>query len=291
VLVDALEKQQAPLIDTLLHYNPILMTGFDEDSTWVKIHHYVKDKLERFENIVLEIKNKKTYTIDELKKYYDTDMLLSLNHLPDSFQKLRDDYGVALINLSGFSWNNGKYNFAEEVILLAQTLECSPRETQMIQERIKWYEANFPASARGDSGGCAWVGKSLLNIFFILVFFLNIIRVFGKCNSSSSHTPSERQLSQYQDITQQKIYFLPADKQRKEALDSLKTRILSRPSGANTRALQDSLAKYVEELSILETKKVKIQELIQHQMQSERAVFKHRLDSVKLPKLPKSKFE
>ncbi|MEY4937105.1 MAG: hypothetical protein RIS64_3464 [Bacteroidota bacterium] len=292
VLVDALEKQQAPLIDTLLHYNPILMTGLDEDSTWLKIHHYVKDKLERFEGIVLEIKSKKNYTIDELKKYYDTDMLLSLNHLPDSFQKLRDDYGVALINLSGFSWNNGKYNFAQEVILIAQTLECSPRETHMIQERIKWYEANFPASARNDSGGCAFVGKDLMQIVFGFVLFFNLIRLISTCGRSNHSNPSLSQpIYKYQDMTTQKIHFLPKDQKRKEVLDSLKNHILSRPSGANTRALQDSLAQYVEELSVLETKKVNMQTLIQHQMQLERAVFKHHLDSVKVPKLPKSKFE
>jgi hypothetical protein len=92
-------------------------------------------------------------------------------------------------------------------------------------------------------------------------------------------------------MTTQKIHFLPKDQKRKEVLDSLKNHILSRPSGANTRALQDSLAQYVEELSVLETKKVNMQTLIQHQMQLERAVFKHHLDSVKVPKLPKSKFE
>ncbi len=291
VLVEALEKQQAPLIDTLLHYNPILMTGLDEDSTWLKIHHYVKDKLERFENIVLEIKNKKNYTTNELKQYYDTNMLLSLNHLPDSFQKLRDDYGIALINLSGFSWNSGKYDFAQEVILIAQTLECSPRETRMMQERIKWYEANLPASAQ-SSGGCADVGKNLLSILFTFVLIVNFIRLLGTCSSSKySHSSSSLPTYKYQDMTTQKIHFLPADKQRKMELDSLKSRILLKPSGANTRALQDSLAKYVEELSILETKKVNMQELIQHQLQTERVVFKRRLDSVKVPKLPKSKFE
>jgi hypothetical protein len=293
VLVEALEKHQAPLIDTLLHYNPILMTGLDEDATWLKIQHYVKDKLDRFEGIVTDIKNKKNYSDEVLKQYYDTDMLLSLNHLPDSFQKLRDDYGVALINLSGFSWNRGKYNFAQEVILIAQTLECSPRETRMIRERIQWYEANLPASARNSSGGCAATGKSLLNIVFLLVFVANFIRVLGTCGSSKYPKSSERQWSQYQysDMTQQKIHFLPADKQRKMLLDSLKGRILSRPSGANTRPLQDSLAKYNQELSVLETKKVTMQELIQHQIQMDRVVFKHRLDSVAVPKLPKSKFE
>jgi hypothetical protein len=268
-----------------------LMTGFDEDSTWLKIQHYVKDKLERFEGVVIDIKNKKNYTTDELKQYYDTDMLLSLNHLPDSFQKLRDDYGVALINLSGFSWNRGKYAFAQEVILTAQTLECSPRETHMIQERIKWYEVNLPASAQNTSGGCAATGKSLLHIFFILVFLANIIRALGTCGSSKYPTSSERQWSQYQyqDMTTQKIHFLPADKQRKMELDSLKSRILSRPSGANTRPLQDSLSKYVEELSVLETKKVNMQELIQHQMQIDRSILTRRLDSVKIPKLPNFK--
>jgi hypothetical protein len=289
VLVEALEKQQAPLIDTLLHYNPILMTGLDEDSTWMKIQHYVKDKLERFEGVVIDIKNKKNYTTDELKQYYDTNMLLSLNHLPDSFQKLRDDYGVALINLSGFSWNRGKYDFAQEVILIAQTLECSPRETRMIQERIKWYEENLPASARNTSSeGCAATGKSLLNIIFILVFLANFIRVIGTCGSSKSYTPSERQWSQYQyqDMTKQKIHFLPEDKQRKMELDSLKSRILSRPSGANTRALQDSLAQYVEELSVLETKKVNMEELILNQVQMARPV-RIPIDSLTKPKRPK----
>jgi hypothetical protein len=292
VLVEALEKQQAPLIDTLLHYNPILMTGFDEDSTWLKIQHYVKDKLERFEGVVIDIKNKKNYTTDELKQYYDTDMLLCLNHLPDSFQKLRDDYGVALINLSGFSWNRSKYAFAQEVILIAQTLECSPRETHMIQERIKWYEVNLPASAQNTSGGCASSGKSLLNIFFLLVFVANFIRVLGTCGSSKYFDSNTSQPSyKFQDMTTQKIHFLPADQQRKLELDSLKSRILSRPSGANTRPLQDSLAKYVEELSVLETKKVNMQEFRLHQLQIDRSILTRRLDSVKIPKLPKSKFE
>jgi hypothetical protein len=292
ILIDALEKQNERLVDTLLNQNPVLMTGFDEDSTWLKIQHYVKDKLERFEGVVIDIKNKKNYTTDELKQYYDTDMLLCLNHLPDSFQKLRDDYGVALINLSGFSWNRSKYAFAQEVILIAQTLECSPRETHMIQERIKWYEVNLPASAQNTSGGCASSGKSLLNIVFLLVFLANFIRVIGTCGSSKYYDSNTSQPSyKFQDMTTQKIHFLPADQKRKDELDSLKSKILSRPSGANTRPLQDSLAKYVEELSVLETKKVNMQELRLHQMQIDRSILTRRLDSVKISKLPKSKFE
>jgi hypothetical protein len=263
ILMDALEKQRAPLMDTLLHYNPILMTGYDEDSTWLKIQSYVKDKLERFEAIVIEIKNKKNHTTAELKSFYDTDMLLCLNHLPDSFQKLRDDYGIALINLSGFSWNRGKYSFAQEVILVAQTLACSPRETRMMQERIKWYEDNLPASARNTATGCADTGKNLLMMFFLLLFVVNLLSVLGKGDSSNADT---KQWNQYPDVSKMKIHFLPADAKRKTELDSLKNIILSRPSGANTPALQADLAQYLRELDTLQTKKVNLDELILDEM-------------------------
>ncbi|MEN9612964.1 MAG: hypothetical protein RLZZ628_3778 [Bacteroidota bacterium] len=279
ILVEALEKQQAPLIDTLLHYNPILMTGYDEDSAWLKIQSYVKDKLERFEALVIEIKNKKNYTTNELKSFYDTDMLLSLNHLPDSFQKLRDDYGIALINLSGFSWNRGQYSFAQEVILIAQTLACSPRETRMIQERIKWYEDNLPASARIQSGGCASIGKNLLMICFVFVLFINLLRVLVPSAPSK-----DNQFNKYPDVSKMKIYFLPADAKRKAELDSLKNIILARPNGAATPALEAILAQYNRSLDTLETKKVNLEELLLDEM-------KHSVYNVRVLDSLKSKFE
>jgi hypothetical protein len=206
---------------------------------------------------------------------------------------LRDDYGVALINLSGFSWNRGKYDFAQEVILTAQTLACSPREMQMIQERIKWYEVNLPASAQNGYNGCADTGKSLLRIIFILVLVINLIRFIGTCGSSSEYSSAKErqwQTSKYRDITQQKIYFLPADEKRKMELDSLKNQILSTSNHENIPGLQAILAQYDKELEILETKKVNMEELMKHKILTEQLRLQ-KWDTIKLPKMPKPKFE
>jgi hypothetical protein len=148
VLMDAIEKQKEPVVNTLLHYNPILMTGYQSEAAWLKINRYLNDQLVVLQDIIKQNHYDKKYSYIQSKRFYEIHFLLILNHLPDSFQKFRDDYCIALINLSGFGWNGAKYDFVEKTILAAKILECSPNIRRILQTRIQWYEANMPAVSR-----------------------------------------------------------------------------------------------------------------------------------------------
>ncbi len=148
VLIDALENQNEPVVNTLLHYNPILMTGYSSEAAWLKINRYLNDKLEFLQGLIKQNHYDKKYSYMQAKRFYEIDLLLIFNHLPDSFQKFRDDYCIALINLSGFGWNGAKYDFVEKVILAAKILDCSPNIRRILQTRIEWYEVHLPAIAR-----------------------------------------------------------------------------------------------------------------------------------------------
>jgi hypothetical protein len=168
VLIDALEKQDEPVVNTLLHYNPILMTGYQSEAAWLKINRYLNDKLEVLQGIIKQNKYDKKYSYIQAKRFYEIDLLLIFNHLPDSFQKFRDDYCIALINLSGFGWNGAKYDFVEKVILASKILECSPNIRRILQTRIEWYEIHLPAIRRST---LTWKQKSVI-VFAIVMILL-----------------------------------------------------------------------------------------------------------------------
>jgi hypothetical protein len=175
-LVYALDHRQPKRLENLIYGNSFLGTDMDLEMIWTRTEQKIQDKISVIDDIADQIERGAQFPDAELLDYTSKQMIECLNKLPSGqFDWIRDNYGIALYNLSANMWNKRDYYRANDIALNASLLALSPEERNLIEERIAFFKTELSRlnSSTAEETSDASYGRY---IFWAIFIFLQVFR-------------------------------------------------------------------------------------------------------------------
>ncbi len=188
LIIKNLANRNVHGLQSILDITPCLLTEQDHNNVWFSVDSFLNSWKENLDEITENVENGKEYNDNELMPYHGKSFMECLNLLPEHFTWFRDDYATSLYNLSANSWNKDKYYRALFLVREARLLDISEDTAAMIDERIKWFEAELTRINASDNSSGNFSKSSMWRLaFFIIVFISRLITANSHCNKNT-HT-------------------------------------------------------------------------------------------------------
>ncbi len=178
-LMYGIDHRQPRRLENLIYGNSFLGTDVDLEMIWTRTEQKIQDKISIIDDIADQIERGVQFADAELLNYTSKQVMECLNQLPSGqFDWIRDNYGIALYNLSANMWNKRDYYRASDVTLNASLLVLSPDERKLVDERNAFFKTELNRLNSGSSEESSDTNYG--NYIFWVIFIL--LQVFRHCD-------------------------------------------------------------------------------------------------------------